>query len=57
LKCSEEDCIADFVIRRETDGVYRPMSFGEWIKSSVIPKEIKSLVENNRKLNYLRNLV
>lgn len=39
-----------FSVRRETDGIYRPQSFNEWINSSTIPSSIKNLVQTNKKL-------
>jgi hypothetical protein len=47
-----------FVIRKETDGVYRPMSYNEWVKSSQINDELKELLKTNKKLNiYLREIL
>ena len=39
-----------FVVRKETDGIYRPLSFNEWVNSSTIPTSIKNLVQTNKKL-------
>jgi hypothetical protein len=39
-----------FSVRRETDGLYRPQSFNEWMNSATIPNSIKNLVQTNKKL-------
>ena len=39
-----------FEIRLETDGLYRPSSMEDWMRSPKIPSEVKSLVQSNRKL-------
>jgi hypothetical protein len=47
-----------FKIRKETDGVYRPMSYNEWVMSSQINVELKELLKTNKKLNiYLREIL
>lgn len=39
-----------FSVRRETDGIYRPQSFNQWMNSTTIPSSIKNLVQTNKKL-------
>jgi hypothetical protein len=39
-----------FDIRLETDGIYRPSSMQDWMNSSKISSEIKTLVQTNKKL-------
>jgi hypothetical protein len=47
-----------FKIRKETDGVYRPLDYSEWVKSSEINTELKELLKTNKKLNiYLREIL
>jgi hypothetical protein len=47
-----------FKIRKETDGVYRPLDYSEWVKSSEINSELKDLLKTNKKLNiYLREIL
>ncbi len=47
-----------FVIRKESDGVYRPMGFNEWINSSRVSADIKQVVANNKKLSiYLSEIL
>jgi hypothetical protein len=47
-----------FKIRRETDGVFRPPTFDNWMNSSTIPKEVKQLVLSNKKLKiYLSEIL
>jgi hypothetical protein len=40
-----------FIIRKEGDGIYRPMAFNEWIKSSRVNRDIKEVVAKNNKLS------
>ena len=47
-----------FIIRKESDGVYRPMAFNEWIKSSRVSENIKKVITNNNKLKiYLSEIL
>lgn len=39
-----------FSVRRETDGIYRPQTFNEWMNSTNISGSIKTLVQTNKKL-------
>ena len=46
-----------FIIRKE-GGIYRPMAFNEWIKSSRVSDDIKQVVINNKKLSiYLSEIL
>jgi hypothetical protein len=47
-----------FIVRKESDGVYRPAAFNDWIKSSKVNDEIKNVVVNNKKLSiYLSEIL
>ena len=47
-----------FIVRKEGDGVYRPSTFNDWIKSSRVNVDIKKIVVNNKKLSiYLSEIL
>jgi hypothetical protein len=47
-----------FIVRKERDGMYRPMQFNEWVNSSRMNQDVKKVIIDNQKLSmYLREIL